>query len=112
MHIIMHILLLSVAVFLVAKLVPGVHVKSFATAIIVALVYSVINFFLGGLLTLLALPFLFITLGLFKFVINAVLLWLTDLVVDDFRIDGIGITLLAAILITVVDAVLRGLLTA
>jgi putative membrane protein len=101
------LLLLSVAVFLVAQLLPGIRLKNFGTAVIVAVVYSLISYLLGSILLFLALPFMIITFGLFKFVINAFLLWITDKLMDDFEIDGIGTTLLAAVLITIMDSVLR-----
>lgn len=104
---IVNILLLSVAVFVVSKIMPTIHIKNFGTAVIVALVYSVINFLIGWLLLFLSLPFIFITFGLFKFVVNAILLWLTDKAIDDFEIDGLGSTLIAAFLITITDSLLR-----
>ncbi len=102
-----NILLLSVAVFLVARLLPGIHVKHFGSAVCVAVVYSVINFLIGWLLAALAFPFIFITLGLFKLVINAFLLFITDQLLEDFKIDNFKTTLLAAVLITVIDSVLK-----
>jgi len=107
MHILINILLLSVAIFLVAQFMPSVKIKNFGTAIIVAIVYSLINIFLGWLLVLLSLPLMIITLGLFKFVINAILLWITDQIIEDFEIKGFGATLLAAFLITIIDAGLK-----
>ena len=101
------ILLLSVAIFIVAKMMPRIHVESFWTVLIVALIYSVINSLVGWLLVLLALPFMIITFGLFKFVINAFLLWVTDKLIEDFEIEDIPTTLIAAILITIIDSVLR-----
>lgn len=102
-----NILLLSVSIFLVAKLLPGIRLKGFVTAIIVALVYSLINYLVGWLLVLLTLPFVIITFGLFKFVINAFLLLVTDKIIDDFEIDGIRTTLLAAFLISIIDSILK-----
>jgi len=107
MSILLKILVLSFAIFLIAELMPSVHLKSFGTAIIVAIVYSVINFFTGWLLVLLTLPLLILTFGLFKFVINAILLWITDQLIGDFKIDSFGATLVAAFLITLVDTLLR-----
>ena len=107
MQVLYHILLLSVSIFLIAKMLPGVHIKSFFTSIIVAVVYSIVDFLLGWLLTMLSIPFIFITLGLFTFVINAVLLWITDKIIEDFKIDGIGQTLLAALLITILNSILN-----
>jgi len=107
MSIIWSLLILSIAIFIVARLLPGIHVKSFWTAIWVAIVYSIVNFLLGWLLTLLALPFIWITFGLFKLVINAFLLWLTDKLIDDFKIDGLLYTFIAAVLITILDSVIK-----
>jgi putative membrane protein len=101
------ILLLSVAVFIVAKMMPRIHIESFWTALIVALVYGIINALVGWLLALLALPLMIITFGLFKLVINAFLLWVTDKLLDDFEIDDIPTTLIAAVFITIIDSVLR-----
>ena len=102
-----NILLLSVSVFLVAQLLPGIRLKNFGTAIVVALVYSLINYIIGWFLVIISLPFMFITFGLFKFVINAFLLWITDKLLEDFEIDGIGSTLFAAFLISVLDSILH-----
>ena len=110
MTFIWNILLLSAAIFVVAKAMPRIHIESLWTVVVVALVYSLINFLLGGLLTLLAFPLMFITFGLFKFVINALLLWITDKLITDFEIEDIPTTLIAALLITLIDSVLRWIL--
>jgi putative membrane protein len=110
MHIIINILLLSVVVFVVAQLLPKVKIKSFGTAVIVAIVYSVLSFLFGWILTLLSLPLILITFGLFKFVINAILLWVTDQFIEDFKIEGFGTTLIAAFLITIFDWILKSVL--
>ncbi len=107
---ILNLLLLSVAIFIVAKIMPSIYIKSFWTAIVVALVYSIINFLTGWFLILLTLPFIIITFGLFKFVINAFLLWITDKLIEDFKIDSFGSTLIAAFLITITDSILRWLI--
>lgn len=104
---ILSILLLSVAIFLVANLLPNIKIKSFGTAIIVALVLSIIDFLIGWLLRALAFPLTFLTFGLFNFVIFAILLKITDALIDDFEIKGFGTTLLAALLIALINTVLR-----
>ena len=106
-HIMWNLLLLSVAVFLVAEFMPGIRLKNFGTAIIVAIVYSLINLLIGWLLVFLSLPLMIITFGLFKFIINGFLLLLTDKMMEDFEIDGIGTTFLAAFLITLIDSILK-----
>jgi len=110
MSIIVNVLLLSAAIFIVAAILPGVHVKSYGTAIIVAVVYSFISFISGWFLTLITLPLVIITFGLFKYVINAFLLWVTNRLVDGFEIKGIGTILLAALLITLIDSIFHWIL--
>ncbi len=107
MNLILDILLLSVAIFIVAQLLPGVRVKDFGTAVVVAVVYSVIHYLLFRILVFLALPFVLLTFGLFVFVINALLLWLTAKLVSDFKVSGFGTTLLASLLITLCSLVLK-----
>ncbi|MDA3791378.1 MAG: phage holin family protein [Desulfobacula sp.] len=58
----------------------------------------------------LTLPFIIITFGLFKFVINAFLLWLTDKLIEDFEIKGVFTTFIAAFLITIVDSLIKWIL--
>ncbi len=102
----LNILILSAAIFFVAKLMPTITIKSFGTAVLAALIYSVINYLAGWFLVLISFPLLVLSMGLFKFVINAFMLWLTDKLMDDFRIDGIGPTLLAAFLITIISSLI------
>ena len=104
---IVNIFILSVAVFLVSNFLPGIKIKNFMTAVMVAIVYSIINFLIGWLLVLLTLPFIIITFGLFKFVINAFLLWLTDKITEDFEIENVSTTFVAAFLITMVDLLIK-----
>ncbi|NQZ06680.1 MAG: phage holin family protein [Algicola sp.] len=101
------LIILSISIFAIAQLMPGFKLKKPYTAIMVAVVYSIVNFFLGWLLMALALPFMVLTLGLFTFVINALLLWITDKILDDFEIDSIKTTLIAAVGITVINGVLN-----
>lgn len=102
-----NILLLSVAVFVVAHVVPGIRVKSFGTAVLVAVVYSVISFLLFWVLVVLAFPAVLLTFGLFIFVINAFLLWLTSRVLPDFQVAGFVPALLGSLLISLCSVLLR-----
>jgi len=110
MGFVLNVLLLSVVVFTVARLLPRIHIKSYWTALVVGLVYSVINIVAGRLLVLMTLPLMVVTFGLFKLVINAFLLWVTDKIIADFEIEDLPTTLIAAILITIMDSVLRWIL--
>ena len=107
LHWIIHLLTLSVSVLLVTYILPGVRVKNFGTAVVVALFYGFFKFFLTGILTILSLPLIVITLGLFYFVINAFLLWITSKVVEGFEVKGCIITVIAALLISVIEILIR-----
>lgn len=107
---IVNILILSVAVFLVSSYLPGIRIKNYMTAVMAAIVYSIINFLVGWLLVVLSLPFIIITFGLFKLVINAFLLWLTDKFLEDFEIKNFLTTFVAAVLITTVDSLIKWVL--
>jgi putative membrane protein len=103
---ILHLFCLGAVIFFMANALPGLHVETYGTAVMVALVYGLINVTLGTVLKLLAIPFVIITLGLFLIVINTFLLWLTDKLLDDFDIDDMGTTFIAALLITISDTIL------
>jgi putative membrane protein len=103
---ILHLLCLGGVVLLVARVLPGVHVDSYGTAVIVAVVYGLINITLGTVLKLVAIPFVIVTFGVFLVIINTFLLWLTDELLEDFDIDDMGTTFVAALLITIADTIL------
>ena len=84
-----------------ASALPGVRLKSYGTAVIVALVYGLLSFFLGTLIGWILFIPMFLSLGLFGLVINTLMLWLTDKLVDDFEIDSVKTTLIMAVLLTI-----------
>ncbi|WP_185968066.1 phage holin family protein [Thalassotalea sp. PS06] len=106
MGIITNILLLSISIFLVSKMMSGIHLKSFWTAVVVAIVYSIADILLYWFLVIISMPLIILTFGLFVFVLNAFLLWLTDQLLDDFEIESFGTTLVASFIITVINLVL------
>jgi putative membrane protein len=91
-------LLLAAALLLVAYLYPGVSVTSFGTAMVAALVLGLLNTVVRPLLVLLTLPVTLLTLGLFLFVINAVLFWATALVLDGFNVNGFFAALVGSVI--------------
>jgi putative membrane protein len=105
-ELILHLLCLGAAILLISRILPGMHVDSYGTSVMVAIVYGLINVTLGFILKLLGLPFIIITLGVFLIIINTFLLWLTDQLLDDFEIEDIGTTFVAALLITISDTIL------
>jgi putative membrane protein len=100
----------SLSVFVVARFLPGVRIQGLGTAIVVAAVYGTLKFLFYWVLVIISLPFIIITLGLFLIVINAVLLWVTDKLIEDFEIDGCLTTIIASVVISLLDVVLRWVL--
>ncbi len=106
MDFVLHFLLLGVVIFVIAETLPGIYIEGFGTAVIVAIVYGLINVVLGTVLKFLAIPFILITLGVFLLLIKTFLLWLTDQFLEDFEIKDIGTTFVAAVIITISDTLL------
>jgi putative membrane protein len=110
MHMVLHIGCLALAVFALSRFFPGaVRVNSAGTAVAVAIVFSLLNFFLGWVIrALLFVPSL-LTLGLLflfvPFIVNAVLLWITDKIMDSFELRGARGLLVSAGVITLVNGV-------
>ena len=105
-----HWIVSAAALLLVAYLYPGVHVADFVTALIAALVLGLVNTLIRPLLVLLTLPVTLLTLGLFLFVINALMFWLVAEVVHGFTVTGFGAALLGSILYSVITFVAAWLL--
>ncbi len=91
-------LLLAAALLLVAYLYPGVSVASFGTAMVAALVLGLLNTVVRPLLVLLTLPVTLLTLGLFLFVINAVMFWFAASVLDGFNVNGFVAALIGSLI--------------
>jgi putative membrane protein len=98
MKIIVRWLLLAAALLLVAHLYSGVQVASFGVALIAAFVLGLFNTLVRPLLVLLTLPVTLLTLGLFLFVINALMFWAAASVLDGFSVTGFGAALVGSVL--------------
>ena len=101
MKILVRWLLLAAALLLVAHLYPGVIVKSFGSALIAAFVLGLFNTLVRPLLVLLTLPITLLTLGLFLFVINALMFWAAASVLDGFDVAGFGAALIGSVIYSV-----------
>lgn len=107
MKIILKLAVNVVALYLVAYLVPGVKFDSFSTLLIASLVIGLINTFIKPIVKLLTLPINLMTLGLFTFVINVVLLLFAAFIVPGFSIDGLIAAIVASFLLSLVSWVLN-----
>src|SRR3974390_2152196 len=109
MHPLIHLAVLAATIFVLARLLPSVRIRSAGTAVLVGVVFSVLNFFLGWLIR----AFLFVpallTLGLLfffvPFIVNTVLLWLTDKAIASFEIRSLSGLLVSSAVITIVNGV-------
>lgn len=109
MNLLITLFLNALALLATAYLVPGFRVDSFTTALLAAIVLGLINTVVRPILTIITLPINLLTLGLFTFVINAVVLYLTTLVVPGFMIDGMLAAILGAVVLSVVSTILSHL---
>ena len=98
MKLIVRWLLLAAALLLVAHLYPGVTVKSFGSAMIAAFVLGLLNTLLRPILVLLTLPVTVITLGLFLFVINALMFYFAASMLDGFHVNGFTAALIGSLI--------------
>ena len=106
-------LLLAAALLLVAQIYSGVVVTSFASALIAALVLGLFNALLRPILVLLTLPVTVLTLGLFLFVINALMFYFAASMLEGFHVNGFAAALIGSILYSlcglVIDAAMERL---
>jgi putative membrane protein len=89
--------------------VPGIHVAGLAAALIAALVIGFVNATLGLLLKIITFPLTILTLGIFWFVINALMLEMASAVVPGFRVDTFASAFWGAIVLSLVNMLFRWL---
>ena len=111
MQIIVALVLNALALMATTYIVPGFRVTDFTTALLAAIVLGVVNTFIRPVLGFLAAPITIVTLGLFSFVINAIMLFIVSAVVPGVMIDGWVSAILASIVLALVSAGLSMLLT-
>ena len=104
-------LFLTVAIFMAAYMIDGIHVSGFPSAILAAAVLGVLNAFVRAILLLLTLPLNILTLGLFTFAVNAILLMMASGVIRGFQVDGFGSALLGALFISAVSWLLTSFIS-
>ena len=100
------LLINSIVIFAGAYILEGVKIKSFWTAVGVAILLGLINMFIKPLILLLTLPLTVLTLGLFVLVINAWILMIIDKMVDGLKIDGFFWALIYSIIISVLNSLM------
>lgn len=110
MKFLLRLLLSAVAVVILSKVLPGVGVDSYVTAIIVALVLSILNFLVKPLLVVLTLPITLSTLGIFLLFINGFIILMADYFITGFTVESIWWALLFSLLLSLLQSILFSLL--
>ncbi|MCF6131809.1 phage holin family protein [Flavobacterium wongokense] len=100
MKLLFRILITALLVLGLAKIMKGVIVDEFTTALTVAIVLGLLNFFVKPILVLFTLPVTVITLGLFLLVINTIMIQLCDYFIDGFRISSFWTAMLFSIVLS------------
>jgi putative membrane protein len=106
MKLILKWLLSAAALLLVAYLYPGVEVSSFTAALLAAFVIGLLNMVVRPVLVLLTLPVTLLTLGLFLFVINALMFWAASGLLDGFHVRGFTAALIGSLLYSLLGVVI------
>jgi len=101
-----NLLINTISIFAVSYILAGIQIDSFITALIVAVVMAVLNVTLKPLLILITIPLTVITFGLFLLVVNVLVLYAADFLIDGFHIAGFWWALAFSILVSLVNSIL------
>jgi putative membrane protein len=107
LNIIVNWLVSAISLLIVANVIRGFDISSFGVALIAAVVIGLVNATVGFILKIMTLPLTFLTLGIFWFVINAIMLKLAAAFVSGFTIDGFLPAFAGAIVLSLVNLILR-----
>lgn len=99
----------ALAFYITSYIIPGMVIGGWQTLLVIAVVWGILTIFIKPILVILTLPINIMTLGLFTFVINAILLLIMSSIVPNFHLAGFGTALLAAIVLTIVNGLLSEL---
>ncbi len=97
------VLLVALALLVISEFLPGVAVDGVYSAIVSAIVLGLLNLFVRPVLFVLTLPITILTLGLFTFVLNALLIWFVASFIEGFTITGFVPAFLASLIISIVS---------
>lgn len=103
MGFIVRFLMVALSLWLAAQIVPGIEVRSTSSVLAAALILGLLNAIVRPVIILLTLPLTIVTLGLFLFVINAVMLWGTSLFLHGFLVRGFLAALLGSIVVSAIS---------
>ncbi len=111
MNFIIRLLITAAVAYGLSMVLSGVHIPDFTDAIILAIVLALLNTFIKPILLVLTFPITIVTLGLFLFVINALIILLADKLMDGVAIDGFWWALIFSLILSVVSSIAQSLLS-
>ncbi len=103
---ILKIVLTSIAVIIIAYILPGVYVNGYITAVTVAIILALLRFIVRPILIILTFPITIMTFGLFLLIINACIILMADFVIEGFTVSSIWIAILFSILLSIFQSIL------
>jgi putative membrane protein len=107
MNFIIRTIISAIIAFVLSKILSGVHIDSIVTALIFSLVLSLLDSIVKPILVVLTLPVTVLTLGLFLFAINAIVILLADKLIDGIKIDSFFWALVFSIILSVFDTAIQ-----
>ncbi len=103
MRVLLHWLILTLSVIASQYVIPGIHVNTFLTAIVVAAILAFINTIVKPIISILTLPINILTLGIFSLVLNALFFWGVAYVVAGFSVSGFTAAFWGSIVVSVIN---------
>lgn len=111
MRFILKLILMGLAVYGISYLLSAIRVEDFGAAVLFVLVLILLNIFVRPILILLTIPVTIITLGLFLIVVNAIIIWIADGLMDSIMVKNFWWTIIFSILISIANALIDSLLS-
>jgi putative membrane protein len=106
MRILVAFIINIIAVLVTSYILPGIHLRSFWTALWVAIVLGIVNAILRPIIFILTLPINILTLGLFSFIIMGLLVYLVSVIVPGFKVDNFWWAILFALIVAIINWIL------
>ena len=107
MNLIIKLIINAIAVFILAHILPGIHVNSYITALCIAIVLALLNTLVKPVLILLTLPITIFSFGLFLLIINGLIILFADYMINGFHVNNIWSAVLFSILLSVLQSILQ-----
>ncbi|WP_422133126.1 phage holin family protein [Endozoicomonas sp. ALD040] len=106
LSLILYFLINGLAVFITARILKGVEIENYGSAILVSILLAVVNTFVKPILFFLTLPITILTLGLFILILNALMLMIVNYFMDSFHVKNFGWALIMSIVLSIINSAL------